>query len=212
MNKQYRITRLPKGTSVAEINWHTLPVARIDSYLWLDGYTPEALAQLAYIEGEGFVLRMACAEEHPLCRFRQYGDPVYTDSCLEFFADYTGDGRYVNLEMNACGTLLSCVGAGRGNRTPIKDLCGGQIFPVSGRIDPKAWSITAQIPLSMLADIYGVSVSDLTAILVSGYTFHGNFYKCGDETPIPHYGMWSPVGTENPDFHRPEFFGDLVLG
>ena len=212
MKKQYRITRLPAGTSPAEINWSSLPVARIDNYLWLDGYTPEAMAQLAYIEGEGFVLHMQCAEEHPLCRFRQYGDPVYTDSCLEFFADYTGDGRYVNLEMNAAGTLLSCVGAGRGNRTPIKDLCDGSIFPVSSRIDQKTWSVTAQIPLSMLADIYGVSTANLTSRLTEGYTFHGKFYKCGDETPVPHYGMWAPVGTENPDFHRPEFFGDLVLG
>lgn len=212
MKKQYKITRLPGGTSPAEINWSTLPVARIDNYKWLDGYTPEAMAQLAYIEGDGFVLRMQCAEKSPLCRFRQYGDPVYTDSCLEFFADYTGDGRYVNMEMNACGTLLSCVGAGRGNRTPIKELCDDQIFPVSSRIDNDTWTVTALIPLTMLADIYGIPTAEFAEKLVSGYTFHGNFYKCGDETPIPHYGMWSPVGTENPDFHRPEFFGELVLG
>ncbi len=211
-NKQYRVTRLPEGTPVASIDWNAVPVARIDTYLWLDGYTPEAMAQLVYVEGECFVLRMHCAEKEPLCRYRAYNEPVYTDSCLEFFADYTGDGKYVNLEMNACGTLLSCIGAGRGHRTPIKELCDGQIFPVSSRIDPTAWSVVAVIPLSMLADIYGVPASDLTAKLVSSYTFRGNFYKCGEDTPIPHYGMWNPVSTENPDFHRPEFFGNLVLG
>ncbi len=211
-SKQYRISRLPGGTAPAEINWSTLPVARIDNYLWLDGYTPEAMAQLAYIEGECFVLRMSCAEKEPLCRYRAYNEPVYTDSCLEFFADWVGDGRYVNMEMNACGTLLSCVGAGRGNRTPIKELCDGAIFPVSARIDPKAWSVTATIPLTMLADIYGITSDALTAKLSAGYTFRGNFYKCGDETAIPHYGMWSPVDTEKPDYHRPEYFGELVLG
>ena len=212
MNKQYRITRLPAGTSPAEIEWSVLPVARIDTYQWLDGYTPEAMAQLAYIEGECFVLRMQCAEKNPLCRYRAYNEPVYTDSCLEFFADYTGDGRYVNMEMNACGTLLSGVGTGRGNRPPIKDLCGGVIFPVSARIDADAWRVEAVIPVAMLADIYGVTQEELTAKLSSGYTFRGNFYKCGDQTAVPHYGMWNPVDTEKPDFHRPEYFGDLVLG
>ena len=212
MNKQYRITRLPAGTAPARIDWSMLPVARIDTYQWLDGYTPEAMAQLAYIEDLGFVLRMSCAEADPLCRYLAYNDPVYTDSCLEFFADYTGDGRYVNLEMNAHGTLLSCVGAGRGNRTPIKELCGGDIFPVTAHIDPKVWSVTATIPLSMLASIYGVTVNDLAARLTAGYTFRGNFYKCGEDTPVVHYGMWNPVGTEKPDYHRPEYFGELVLG
>ena len=46
---------------------------------------------------------------------------------------------------------------------------------------------------------------------VSGYTFKGNFYKCGDETDYPHFGMWNPVGTEKPDFHRPEYFGELII-
>ena len=32
-----------------------------------------------------------------------------------------------------------------------------------------------------------------------------------DKTAHPHYLSWSPIGTEKPDFHRPEFFGELVL-
>ena len=38
-----------------------------------------------------------------------------------------------------------------------------------------------------------------------------NFYKCGDKTAHPHFLSWSPVSTEKPDFHRPEFFGELYL-
>ena len=40
----------------------------------------------------------------------------------------------------------------------------------------------------------------------------GNFYKCGDKTAHPHFVSWNPVGTPSPDFHRPEFFGELLLG
>jgi len=37
----------------------------------------------------------------------------------------------------------------------------------------------------------------------------GNFYKCADETSTPHYVSWSEISTAAPDFHKPEFFGEL---
>jgi hypothetical protein len=37
----------------------------------------------------------------------------------------------------------------------------------------------------------------------------GNFYKCADDTAFKHYLSWNPILTPNPDFHRPEFFGEL---
>ncbi|MBQ9780534.1 MAG: hypothetical protein IJW00_06280 [Clostridia bacterium] len=209
--KKYIVKRFPQGTCEGSIDWNVIPVARIDTYKWLEGYTPEAAAQLVYVEGEKFILRMNCAEKNPLRRYHEYNEPVYTDSCLEFFADYVGSGAYVNMEMNANGTLLSCIGKGRGNRTPIKDICHGTIFPTVSHIDETHWTVTAIVSLPMLADLYGTDVAALAEQLVSGYTFHGNFYKCGDETAIPHYGMWNPVGTEKADFHRPEYFGTLVI-
>ena len=38
-----------------------------------------------------------------------------------------------------------------------------------------------------------------------------NFYKCGEETAHPHYLSWNPIKTSRPDFHRPEYFGELKL-
>jgi hypothetical protein len=38
-----------------------------------------------------------------------------------------------------------------------------------------------------------------------------NFYKCADNTRIPHYVSWNPIEVASPDFHRPEFFGELLL-
>ena len=38
-----------------------------------------------------------------------------------------------------------------------------------------------------------------------------NFYKCGDETEFPHFGAWKEVAVPEPDFHRPEYFGELTL-
>jgi hypothetical protein len=39
----------------------------------------------------------------------------------------------------------------------------------------------------------------------------GNFYKCGDETEYPHFGCWNLIASPVPDFHRPEYFGEIVL-
>ena len=206
-SRVYRIPTLPVGTTADSVDWNAIPAASIDNFFWLEGHTPETTAKLAYIEGFGFALRMTCGETAPKAVYRRYNEPVYTDSCLEFFCDWLGDGRYINMEMNANGTLLSCIGPDRHARTPIADLSDGEIFVVKGEIQPASWNVTAYIPTALLCRILGVD----SIPFGKGYTFRGNFYKCGDETPIPHYGMWSPVGTEKPDFHRPEYFGDFIM-
>ena len=203
----YRIPTLPAGTTADTVDWNAIPAASIDNYFWLEGHTPATTAKLVFVEGFGFLLRMTCAETAPKAVYTNYNEPVYTDSCMEFFCDWLGDGRYVNMEMNANGTLLSCIGPDRHARTPVADLSGGEIFPVEGVVCDGHWQVTAEIPTALLCKILGVN----TIPFGKGYTFRGNFYKCGDETPIPHYGMWNPVGTEKPDFHRPEYFGALVI-
>ena len=205
--REYRITTLPVGTTADTVDWNAIPAASIDNFFWLEGHTPATTAKLVYVEGFGFILRMTCAETDPKAVYTKYNEPVYTDSCMEFFCDWLGDGRYINMEMNPKGTLLSCIGPDRHARTPIADLSGGEIFDVKGEIRDGYWQVTAVIPEALLCKILGVE----TIPFGKGYTFRGNFYKCGDETPVPHYGMWNPVGTEKPDFHRPEYFGRLVM-
>ena len=206
-SRVYRIPTLPAGTTADTVDWNAIPAASIDNFFWYEGHTPETAARLVFVEGFGFILRMTCAETDPKAVYTQYNEPVYTDSCMEFFCDYLGDGRYINMEMNSLGTLLSCIGADRHARIPVADLSGGAIFPVKGEVCEGYWTVTAEIPTALLCKILGVD----SIPFGSGYTFRGNFYKCGDETPIPHYGMWSPVGTEKPDFHRPEYFGDFIM-
>ena len=63
------------------------------------------------------------------------------------------------------------------------------------------WRVTVVIPFSLI----GVDPENLPERL------RANFYKCGDETAHPHFLSWSPIGTPSPDFHRPEFFGELIL-
>ena len=63
------------------------------------------------------------------------------------------------------------------------------------------WCVKAVISTEKLKKLYGTE---------SIRFFTGNFYKCGDETEFPHYGMWSEAVSDTPDFHRPECFGRLI--
>ena len=206
-NREYRIVTLPAGTVAESVNWNDIPAASIDNFFWYEGHTPATTAKLVFVEDFGFILRMTCAETNPKAVYTQYNEPVYTDSCMEFFCDYLGDGRYINMEMNSLGTLLSCIGADRNARTPVADLSGGELFDVTGEVCDGYWQVTASIPASLLCKILGVD----SIPFGKGYTLRGNFYKCGDETEVVHFGMWNPVRTEKPDFHRPEYFGTLAI-
>ena len=64
------------------------------------------------------------------------------------------------------------------------------------------WRVTVLIPFELV----GVDPENLPEKL------RANFYKCGDKTAHPHFLSWNPVGTPSPDFHRPDFFGELLLG
>lgn len=205
--KTYRVKTLPADTATTAIDWSAIPAADVAHYAWCEGYTPAVTAQLVYVAGDRFVLRMRCVESNPRATYTAYMENVYEDSCMEFFADWLGDGRYINMEMNANGTLLSCIGPDKFTRTPVAEFTGGVIFPVTADVQADAWSVVADIPLSLLARILGVEKPDVA----SGFAFRGNFYKCGDATAIPHFGMWNPVELPSPNFHCPAFFGNIVV-
>src|SRR3546814_9695772 len=44
---------------------------------------------------------------------------------------------------------------------------------------------------------------------LAGRRCTGNFYKCGDDLPEPHYVAWNPIDNPTPNFHLPQYFGEL---
>lgn len=194
-----------------DIVWDSVPKAEIDIYKWVNSVEYEAYAQLVYIKGYGFLCRMTCMEEDPLARYTQFGDPVYLDSCMEFFAAW--DNRsYINIESNSVGAMCSQFGATNSNRKPITDyLSMDEIFEVNPVVEDDRWTLTMDIPIAKLQRFYGTAMNSET--FVSGYTFTGNFYKIGSDavTGVRHYGMWTEVYGNTPNFHQPDSFGTLVI-
>jgi len=193
--------------------WAAVPPLVIGHYLWLKtGYAPAVEARLCWSRRFLYV-RFRVEEKRALVRYTKFQDPVYKDSCVEFFIDACPEKKlgYVNFETNAAGTLLAAFGPARDRRTPLRteDLTGFEIAPsihgpVAGEYGAEAWTIEYRLPLGLFSRLYGREIR-------RGGRAAANFYKCGDETEIPHYGAWCAIETPAPDFHRPEFFGELVF-
>ena len=131
-------------------------------------------------------------------------DPVYQDSCVEFFIQV--DNEYRNFEFNCLGVCLSAIGPDRNSRRKLEPENLSKIirFPSLNSKNQTLegsqadWTLTVGIPLDLIQ-------------LTPGSAFNCNFYKCGDKTKIPHFITWAPINVPAPDYHRPEFFGNLEL-
>ena len=87
-------------------------------------------------------------------------------------------------------------------------MCSCQLSKLLPEKTEDAENTTASLPSftlpgSFLQEIYGKQLS-------SGGIVKGNFYKC-DETIHPHFGTWNRVIAPQPDFHRPECFGEMQV-
>lgn len=136
--------------------------------------------------------------------------PVYKDSCVEFFCQVPGSEYYTNFEFNCIGTCSASRRKGRNDDVQLFDSEQMKTIKRLPSIGRRAfnemqgmfeWELSVEIPLQLMG-IYPDNVPE--KILA-------NFYKCADETDSPHFVSWNPISTENPDFHRPEFFGELEL-
>ena len=137
------------------------------------------------------------------------GSPVYQDSCVEFFMKRVNDPNYYNFEFNCIGT---CDAARRQSRdikrslntdeyTSIRRYSSIENKPFSEKTGVFSWELVVSIPFRLM----GLDPENLPEKIL------GNFYKCADDTEYPHFVSWNPIDLPSPDFHRPEFFGEIYL-
>lgn len=184
----------------------TLEEHPINIVPWPDGGpVPQAFFRIAHNDTAIF-LQYRVREEAVRAVYLQSNDPVYRDSCVEFFLDIVGDGTYYNFEFNCIGTCLSAYGpAIRSERkyTPAEEIAKIRRGAFIKTEKEAHWELTAVIPVT--AFIHQTITS------LSGRICRGNFYKCGDDLPHPHYLAWNKISTAQPDFHQPGFFGTLLF-
>lgn len=168
-------------------------------------YSPTCRFKIACSESNLYI-KFFVKEKNVKASYLKDLNPVWKDSCVEFFCKVPADSYYFNFEFNCIGTCLASKRKSRKEDViPLKqdDLqqierlssLNKTLLDVHGHLE---WSLLVSIPFSLIG-----------FDLEKGNRLNANFYKCGDETETPHYLSWSPIETETPDFHRPEFFGEL---
>ena len=133
---------------------------------------------------------------------------IWEDSCVEFFVqDATGNGEYHNFELNCAGVLLAAHGKDRHER-PRHDT--GTLKSIK-----RYTSIKGELPFQKDGGIFSWKAGMLIPLEIFGASsakeLRGNFYKCGDLTAHKHFVSWATIDLPKPDFHRPDFFGNIIL-
>lgn len=137
---------------------------------------------------------------------------VHNDSCVEFFISNDDDKGYYNFEATCIGTLMLSHREGRKTNViyaPQNVLESVKRFPSLGKEKIEGFAPSSPWSLTLIIPKEAFFLSDLKTL--RGIEARCNFYKCGDELPTPHFVSWKKIETDNPDFHRPEFFAPVIF-
>ena len=141
--------------------------------------------------------------------YNENGSNVHKDSCVEFFCKKPEDKQYINFEFNCIGTCDAAHRESREIKTPftaeeyaqIRHYATAGTQPFEERKGIHSGELTVAIPFRLM----GIDEEHLPQKLLA------NFYHCADETDYPRFISWNPIDVPSPDFHRPEYFGEIYL-
>lgn len=214
MEKSYIINKVQDDIVWTESDWNKIASIEIDNFPWdNNGYRPRTEVKMVY-SNSFLKIHFKSFEKEIKTVYSNVNDPVYEDSCVEFFFSpiLSKEKNYMNFEINAIGTYLIGFGPYNGDRIRItnEDI---NTFSINTSVTEESvknyeedfWTITITLPFTFIEKYFG------KLNFHSGYKFKGNFYKCGDKTKFSHYGCWNLINNDVPNFHLPDFFGTLVL-
>lgn len=165
---------------------------------------PEVRFSLAHNNRSVF-LKFFVEEKEIRCHVIQINGPVWEDSCVEFFVSFDETGYY-NFEFNSIGTVLAAFRKNRNERTLLSEDILKKVetyTKLNKKNDRFYWEMLIVIPVDLFVHHSLPSLQ--------GVVSKANFYKCGDGLTQPHYLSWNKVESETPDFHLPQFFGEVVF-
>lgn len=136
--------------------------------------------------------------------------PVNKDNCVEFFVKFPNQEEYYNLEFNCLGVGKVAFGKERLGREFLSEIYIKDIktdfqlkYQNAEKINPLTWEMLIMIPAKLFC------FSNIESF--TGININANFYKCGDDLPDAHFLTWNAIKTAEPDFHQPNFFGEVKL-
>lgn len=188
-----------------------------------DPLCPKTEARLLY-DGAGLYVFFRVEDRYVRSVTTVYQGPVYRDACVEFFMEPDVKRGYLNIEVNAGGTLLmkyhdSVLKPGTEQSPPGFTLV---LVPweqaqhvriqhsLPRRIDPEiatpvTWFVQYFVPFVVLEAHFG------RLRPVTGRTWRANFYKISMDNSHPHRATWAPIPPDSRagGFHQPRFFAPI---
>ena len=180
---------------------------------WEMKFKPQTTVKLCYNE-EFIYLMYLVRDRYIRCLATEPNGPVHKDSCVEFFFSPFKDSPrdYFNLEINCCGTIkLGYKSGRRGTSLHAKEEDLKRILTrhsLTGTIqeeigEPVEWTLEVALPFDVVNRYCPEGVPG------AGTRWKANFYKCAEHNSHPHWLSWAPITSARPNFHLPQFFGEI---
>ena len=210
---QYAIKKIKSSAP----DWQVIDAIAINNFPWYQAGAKQDTQVKLSATSDTLFIQIIAQDNYSYAKQTELNHMlICQDSCVEFFFSPSGvlGSSYVNLEVNCCGTLHLAYGAGRDKRQFISleaasliqcksSLNLGMDSPV--KIESKEdsqWTIDIALPFAV--------IEALTGEAVNKDKWFANFYRCGGRTE-PQYAVWNNINVVDPDYHRPEHFGELVF-
>ena len=180
----------------------------VDHYMWDSTREPKVYGWMGYLDGDGLFVKMVCEETNPRRVFKLHTDPVNQDSTMEAFlafpeGEINNDCMYTNFEINSNGAMLANFGRGWNRQYISKEQY--EMTGVHAQIEEDKWYWEVLFPESYLKEI-----CDFESVK-EGKAFYCNFYKICESPEDLHFGSYSPIESEKPNFHLPVCFAQAVI-
>ena len=187
-------------------------IYKINSVNWPDAFPekPEVSVEVSN-DRERLFLKWHVKGEQLRAVTTEDQGPVWEDSCVEFFCQVPGEKHYCNFECNCIGAMVGSRRLGRAE--DVKPFSSDEMGTIERKCSfPREafeekdglfeWEVEESIPLKLIFR---------EKEPVFPQKIRANFYKCADKTKRPHFLSWQPIGLPKPDFHCPQFFGEIEL-
>ncbi len=177
----------------------------IKNYPWdVSGYKPKTIITIGYDDNGFNVHGVSYETEIHASRFINNTD-ISADNCMELFMKFAPDTdiNYINIEINPNSAVNNSVRENRENSQYVSDEMI-KMLDVKATVYEDRWEIDYYIPVSYIKKLIP------TYEHKTGNIIKGNLYKCSEDFN-PHFGCFSNIEWEEPDFHRPEFFTEFKL-
>ena len=179
----------------------------VTCYPWGGSYRPRTEFRIGY-DDAGLHVHLRCEESNPRITAVGRNSEVWYDSCMEFFFSPGENQGYFNCEMNAYPSMLLYYGTSTEDEQRVAVDWPDEAFSLTSSVRQTDWSLFVRIPFAMIRQYVP------TFQPARGTILRGNVYKCGDATEYPHFGCCFPIAAQEgstPNFHVPEYFGEMEL-